>query len=185
MWHIPWCIWCYLTTPHEQTDTCENIAFPKLSLRAVIKPNPLRFSCQTEEIMMQFLVINVEIWRTLINKKALVFMHQISNTITSLMHTCVLRASHFYLVYVAILPLNLLHQLKFTIEILMILRETLTYETGWYLKSNLISIQWGSKDKPLWYVIYRLTTAILIPIWVAMDCVTEYKEFYPQQPGKF
>ena len=34
-------------------------------------------------------------------------------------------------------------------------------------------------------MIYRLTTAILIPVWVAMDCVTEYQEFYPQQPGKF
>ena len=30
-------------SPYGQTDTCENIPVPKLSLRAVIKPNPLRF----------------------------------------------------------------------------------------------------------------------------------------------
>ena len=44
--------------------------------------------------------------------------------------------------------------------------------------------QWGGKDLPLWYMVYRITSAVLLPIWVTMDCIMEYKEFYPKQPGK-
>ena len=37
MWPIPWRMWCYLPSPCPQTDACENITFPQLRLRAVIK----------------------------------------------------------------------------------------------------------------------------------------------------
>ena len=37
IWLIPWCVWCYLSspTPNGQKDSCENITFPQLRLQAV------------------------------------------------------------------------------------------------------------------------------------------------------
>ena len=57
IWPIPWYIWCNLLPPPTQmeTDTCENITFSQLRLRAVKIPLTLR---QTGSIVVFSTLLN-------------------------------------------------------------------------------------------------------------------------------
>ena len=61
MWAIPWCIWYYLHTPLEQTDTCENITFPQRYL-TIKYPRNISIPCRYKKLGYQnILIIDLEL----------------------------------------------------------------------------------------------------------------------------